>query len=67
MNHFKSPHWQSIHGKAIVIIGFTVGLLWAASIWMWNDYLRPRKENYPLLKKNQQTKQGGKNETQQKR
>ena len=49
MNHFKSPHWQSIHGKAIVIIGFTVGLLWAASVWGWNEYLRPRKENYNFL------------------
>jgi len=47
---FKS-NWQSIHGKMIVIIGFAVGLLWAASVWGWNEYLKPRKENYTQLYK----------------
>lgn len=43
---FKSPPWQKIHGKLIVIIGFAVGLLWVASVWGWNEFLRPRQENY---------------------
>ena len=44
--------WKSVHGKWLFLLTAAVlGLLWAVGVNAWNEWGRPKKENYTQVHK----------------